>query len=150
MSDEASDDDTCSSCSSVYSVGDISIISQVSGSECEASSFEEDDEEAVMEDVDELSDIQEPQSMNETSRCPGFVIVIDNVDMNVRRSDQRIGRTTRSYHFCHGYAVLNRVDSAKLEDRRPSGVLSVDQILPTDAEIGSILDECTILIERYI
>ena len=134
----------------VYIQSDISIISQVSDSECETSSFEEDNEEAVMEDVDELSDIQKPQLMNETSRCPGFVIVIDNVDMNVRRSDQRIGRTSRSYHFCHGYAVLNRVDSAKLEDRRPSGVLSLDQILPTNAEIGSILDECTILIERYI
>ena len=98
MSDEASDDDTCSSCNTVYSVGDISIISQVSGSECGASSFEEDDKEVVIEDIDKPPDIQEPQSMNETSRCPGFAIVIDNVDMNVR-SDQRIGRTTQSYHF---------------------------------------------------
>ena len=35
---------------------------------------------------------------------PGFVLVIDNVDMNIRRSDQRVDCTTSLYHFCHGYA----------------------------------------------
>ena len=37
-----------------------------------------------------------------------------------------------------GYAALNRVDSAKLEDRRPSGVLSVDQILLTESKGATI------------
>ena len=32
-------------------------------------------------------------------------MVIDNIDMNIRRSEQRMGRTTKSYHYCHGYAV---------------------------------------------
>ena len=151
MSDDASDDDTCSSCSSVYSVGDVSIISQVSGSECEASGIEEEDEEGfVTEDTDESNGTQEPQSESVTSGCPGFAIAIDNLDMNVRRSDQRVGRTTQSYHFCHGYAALNRVDSTKLEDRQPSGSLSADQILPSKTEIDNILDDCTVLIERYI
>ena len=37
---------------------------------------------------------------HETNTCnPGFVLVIDNIDMNVRRSDQRVDRTTSSYHF---------------------------------------------------
>ena len=42
-----------------------------------------------------------------TTDSHGYVVVIDNLDMNVRRSFQRIDRTTESYHFCHAYAVLN-------------------------------------------
>jgi len=51
----------------------------------------------------------------------GYVIVIDNLDMNVRRSFQRINWSTESMHFCHAYAVLNRFDTLGLEDRPPSG-----------------------------
>jgi len=47
----------------------------------------------------------------------GYVIVIDNLDMNVRRSFQRIKWSTESMHFCHAYVVLNRFDTSGLEDR---------------------------------
>jgi len=33
----------------------------------------------------------------------GFVLVIDNIDMNIRRSDQGVDHTTSSYHFCHAF-----------------------------------------------
>ena len=37
----------------------------------------------------------------------GFVITINNLDMNVRPSFQRIDHTTKSYHYCHAHANLN-------------------------------------------
>jgi len=64
----------------------------------------------------------------------GYVGVIDNVDMNIRRSYQRCDRTTASYHFCHGYAVLNRIDTSNLSDGPPSGTLSVEQLLPNSSD----------------
>ena len=80
--------------------------------------------------------------------CPGYVLVIDNVDMNVRRSDQRVDRTTQSYHYCHGYAVLNRVNSSPLGDHPPSGILSVDNVLPDKTDLESILADFEVLISR--
>jgi len=36
----------------------------------------------------------------------GFVLVIDNIDMNIRQSDQRVDHTTSSYHLCHAFALF--------------------------------------------
>ena len=37
---------------------------------------------------------------NETiAHNPGFVLVIDNINMNVRQSEQRVDHTTCSYHY---------------------------------------------------
>jgi len=71
------------------------------------------------------------EETQDTTCNSGFALVIDNIDMNVRRSDQRVDRTTSSYHFCHAYAVLNRVNSTLLED---SGVLSLDLMLPAQSD----------------
>ena len=171
MLETDSDDDTCSTCSSVYTVGDVSIITEEDDLDVLSVEDNEEDEEGVVteeegvvteeggvvteeEVVTEVTDASEDmpgaQSENVTSGCPGFGVVIDNVDINVRRSHQRIGRTTQSYHFCHGYAVLNRVDSTKLLDRLPSGALSVDLILPNESDIDSILDDFIVLAARYI
>jgi len=80
---------------------------------------------------------------------PGFVLVIDNIDMNIRRSDQRVDRTTSSYHFCHAFALLNRVNSTLLEDNPISGVLSLDQILPSRSDLDMILEEFQVFVSRY-
>ena len=81
---------------------------------------------------------------------PGFVFVIDNIDMNIRRSDQRVDRTTSSYHFCHGYALLNRVDSTVFEDgHAPSVTLSLDNMPLTQADLDNILEEFQVFVERY-
>ena len=59
----------------------------------------------------------------------GYVMVMDNFDMNVQRIFQWCDRTTASYHFCHVYGLLNRIDSSNLSDGPPSGNLSSDMIL---------------------
>ena len=68
--------------------------------------------------------------------------------MNVRRSDQRVDRTTKSYHFCNGYALLNRIDSTQLSDEAPSGVLSVDLILPNKTDADRILTDFEVIVSR--
>ena len=84
------------------------------------------------------------------AKCnPGFVLVIDNIDMNIRRSDQRVDRTTSSYHFCHALALLNRVNSTVLEDSPLSGALCLDQILPSQSDCHTILEEFQVFVSRY-
>ena len=83
-----------------------------------------------------------------TTDSYGYVDVIDNLDMNVRRSFQRIDRTTESYHFCHAYAVLNRVDTSELDDGPSSGILSCDVVLPDAHDFQQIHDDFGILVKR--
>ena len=78
----------------------------------------------------------------------GYVVVIDNLDMNIRRSFQRINRSTESMHFCHAYAVLNRFDTSGLEDGPPSAVPSYDVILPDLSDLKLILDDFKVLVSR--
>ena len=80
----------------------------------------------------------------------GYVIVIDNLDMNVRRSFQRIDRSTESIHFCHAFAVLNRFDTSGLEDGPPSGVLSYEVVLPDMSDLQVILNDFEVLVSRYV
>ena len=104
------------------------------------------DQEGARGETIQISDDTETQY----SSCnPGFVLVIDNIDLNVRRSDQRVNRTTSSYHFCHAFALLNRVNSTHLADQPPSGVLSLDLLLPTKADLDSILKEFQTFVSRY-
>jgi len=66
--------------------------------------------------------------------------------MNVRRSFQRINRSTESMHFCHAYAVLNRFDTSGLEDGAPSGVLSCEVILPDLSDLKLIMNDFKVLV----
>ena len=216
--DGAIDDDTGSICDSVYSVGEVSVITEgddedetfsvddrdlVAGAEMAsegridttvderiAEVIERDntdpnevtaEESIAMEtdevmqgemDVTEASPIgaiiqpnvpstagatSEPLLMScdrvvetqDTTSNPGFALVIDNIDMNVRRSDQRVDRTTASYHFCHAYALLNRVNSTLLGNSPGfSGELSLDLMLPTQTDLDMIMNEFQIFVSR--
>ena len=90
---------------------------------------------------------------NETSATPkdsfGYVLVIDNIDINVRWSYQQIDCSTESFHFCHVYAVLNRINTTVLSDAPSSGELSVDSILPGQDDFKKITDDFTVLVSRY-
>ena len=88
------------------------------------------------------------QCSQSSEKCPGFVQVIDNIDLNVRRSDQRFNYSTQSFHFCHMYGLLNRVNSTVLHDEPPSGMLSSELILPSKIELDHILKDFTIFVER--
>ena len=80
----------------------------------------------------------------------GFVVTIDNLDMNVRPSFQRIDHVTKSYHFCHAYAVLNRIDTSTLEDGQPSGTLSCGIVLPDALDLERLRGDIRTLIFRQV
>ena len=61
--------------------------------------------------------------------------------MNARRSFQRLDRTTKSYHFFHGYAVINRVSSTILPDQFPTEILSPESILLGQAELDIVISD---------
>lgn len=69
---------------------------------------------------------------NYTQKWTGFRIVGDNVDKNFRRSFQRVDYTTRSFHYFHSYAVLDRVDFSGLSDIPGKGVIDTTILVPSD------------------
>ena len=76
-------------------------------------------------------------------------LYVDNIDINLRRSFQRIDHSTLSYHFCHAYAVRNRINTSVLPDGPPSGVLTCDAILPSKDDLKRVMDDITVLVSRY-
>lgn len=52
--------------------------------------------------------------INDCSEWSGFKIVGDNIDVNFRRTFQRIDYSTMSHHFFHSFAVKDRVDLGSL------------------------------------
>ena len=80
------------------------------------------------------------------SSWKGFKIVGDNIDKNFRRSFQRVDFQTRSFHYFHSYAVLDRIDLSGYTDTPSSG--EVD-FTPSDDEISSLLQVFGILVSRY-
>ena len=81
-------------------------------------------------------------------QCPGYTLVIDNIDMNIRRSYQRLDQTTKSYHFCHGYALLNRVSSTLLPDGPQLIALSPQLILPNQMDFEGVLSDFVVVVPR--
>ena len=144
------DDDVPSSCSTVYTVGDVSVITEDNNDDIACLDDIQDDDVDVSTDLDGSASVSESENTDQSMNCPGYVIVIDNIDMNIRRSYQRVDRTTQSYHYCHGYAVRNKVSSTPLADHPPSGSLSVDKVLPIEMDLQSILDDFKVYISRYV
>ena len=70
--------------------------------------------------------------------------------MNIRHSFQRLDCTTQSYHFCHVFTALNRVDSAMLEDGSSSGVISLESVLPSKEDLEKVMEDFNVLVSRYI
>ena len=110
---------------------------------------DQEDAEETRVSTEQISDVQDSLSEFDDTSYPGFVLVIDNIDLNVRRSEQRVDHTTQSYHFCHAYALLNRVESTQLPDQKPSGTLSLELILPSQKDLDNIMEDFTVLVSRY-
>jgi len=79
----------------------------------------------------------------------GYVLVIDNLDMNVRRSFQRVDRTTQSLHLCHAFAALNRIDTSGMEDGFMSGILSSAIVPPNAQDLQRLFDDFEVFISWH-
>ena len=81
--------------------------------------------------------------------CTGYKIVGDNIDKNIRRTHQRIDRTTRSLHYFHMFAVKDRLDFSYLSDHRPTQVeIDIQVLLPGATDLAAIKKDFEILISR--
>lgn len=79
----------------------------------------------------------------------GFKIVGDNIDKTVRASFQRIDHSTRSFHYFHMYATLDRVEFSGLSDKTPSvTVVEPLSLLPSEQDMVLVKKDMSIIISR--
>jgi len=92
--------------------------------------------------------IQDPSS---ATLWTGFKLVKDNIDKNIRPSFQRGNHQTKSYHYCHVFAVKDRVDLSSYSDTKPD-CSRVDPfcLLPSTDDLAKLKENFAVLISRYI
>ena len=78
----------------------------------------------------------------------GFKLVGDNVDKNVRQSFQRIDRMTRSLHYFHSYAVLDRIDLSGLSDHQEVKEIDAYTLLPNSEDLKIMKNAFEVLVSR--
>ena len=61
-------------------------------------------------------DCQRQDSSIEAQPKPGYKIVIDNIDKNVKPRNMRVDAQTKSLHYVQMYSVKDRIDFGKLSD----------------------------------
>lgn len=94
-------------------------------------------------------EFEEANGLQSATVCTGFKVVGDNIDKNIRRSYQRIDRTTRSLHYFHMFAVKDRVDFSHLSNSRPTHVeVDIQVLLPSAKDFAAIKNDFEILISR--
>lgn len=122
------------------------------GQQSEGSLLQQNEHQNIEEYQHQGSQITaQQQSVNQQDNIDryGYALVMDNVDKNVRPSNQQIDRTTKSYHFTHSYAVQNRIDISQLSDKPSGAALSADVTLPNTQDVKILKEEFEILISRY-
>ena len=83
-------------------------------------------------------------------RRPGYKIVIDNIDKNVKPRNMRVDAQTQSLHYVHIYSVKDRIDFGKLSDVPPSGEKCLYDILPTTDDYENLKTNFSVLVARVI
>lgn len=86
------------------------------------------------------------------SMWPGFKIVIDNLDMNLRPRHQTFERQTKSIHYVNCYAVRDRIDLSRFSASAHSEQKEVSfaSILPSDDDRKAIMDNFVLLAGRIL
>ena len=118
-------------------------------------SFDDDFESADGDFVVHLEEVEKEFEQSDgdviapVADCAGYKIVGDNIDKNIRRTHQRIDRTTRSLHYFHMFAVKDRLDFSYLSDHRPTQVeIDIQVLLPGATDLAAIKKDFEILISR--
>ena len=78
----------------------------------------------------------------------GFKVVGDNLDKNICSSFSRLDKKTRSLHYFHHYAVLDRIELSSFSDKTPNDPVDVTKLLVTTEDIAQLESDCVILIQR--
>ena len=102
-----------------------------------------------LEEVEKEFEQSDDNVLAPVTDCAGYKIVGDNIDKNIRRTHQRIDRTTRSLHYFHMFAVKDRVDFSYLSDCKPTEVnVDIQVLLPGATDLAAIKKDFEILISR--
>ena len=93
----------------------------------------------------EQADIHSPRT-----EWTGFKIVGDDIDKNTRPANQRIDRRTKSFHYFHSYAMLDRINWTDVSISQPV-VEDLDprSFLLTLSEVERLKEDFHIVMSRY-
>ena len=143
-----SDEDETSTCAPPYSP----IMSDVTDCTNSDDNFDEFDyDETVPTESDNVLFATPVEVENTTmSMWPGFKLVIDNVNKNIRPTFQRIDRQTQSLHYCHTIAIKDRIDLSKYSELSCSNLLKISDFLPNAQDLKLIKKDFQILVYRLV
>ena len=101
-----------------------------------------------------LSDLGEVNTSRQSNWC-GFKIVGDNIDKNVRPRHETLERRSRSLHYFHSYAILDRVDLTGYTDEvQCSDGSAIDMefesLIPNIDDSECIVENFAILASRVV
>lgn len=91
--------------------------------------------------------VEHPE-FNHNGYWKGYKIVGNNIDKNVRRSFERAHQTTRSLHYFHSYAVLDRIDLSTASDDPSTKEINFYELLHSQVDIANLKASFVILISR--
>ena len=152
-------------CEDNYCEGPIEtngIMQSLNNSECEEEVLQDricEDTNIQLTTQDEhtstpsLRAIEQPiPSSCSSTEWSGFKVVKDNFDQNIRPSFQRTNKQTISTHYCHVYAVKDRINLSSLSDTRPDINADINpiDILPTNDDLVKLKEEFCVLTARCI
>ena len=90
---------------------------------------------------------------NET-QCLRYILTGDNIDKNVTPRDMRMDYQTKSLHYLHVYAALNRIDITDLNEDAPTSRLlhnlQISAFPPSVADCKALRDDYIVLFARVI
>lgn len=93
------------------------------------------------------------QSSEAIQKWYGFKIVGDNIDKNVRPRHQHVDTHTRSLHYFHAFAVLDRIDLSQCSEINPSidpWSFDLEKLLPSTEDILELKSNFQVHIGRII
>ena len=88
-------------------------------------------------------------SLNYRSR-PGYKIVIDNIDKDVKPRDMRMDFQTKSLHYVQLYSVKDRIDFSNFSESPKDGEHCLYDILPSSDDYQKLKENLVILVARSI
>ena len=80
---------------------------------------------------------------------PGYKIVFDNLDKNIKPRYMRSDSQTKSLHYVQSYTVRDRIDFSAFSDQPPTEVNAFD-VLPSQDDYNLLKADFSVLISRLI
>ena len=159
LRDEQEGEDQCESTNREGPIEVDDLMQSLDGFDCELEDVEDQRCESINTDINNENDhidtysIQQPTpNLYTNTEWNGYKVVKDNFDKNIRPSFQRVNRRTLSTHYCHVYAVKDRVNLSSLSNARPEidSSLNPMDILPTYDDLVKLKEEFYIITSRYV